>query len=183
MQCIEFMFYSKKVILRYFFYILISSISNEPNYGLNIFSFEILSRIFNIPVSSVWWDTCNHKTMNFLNNYQLILHKRSSLLQTYATDNPSYYPLQRTNFNRNFATKKVIGIFTPYNPKTWSPSKIKDIDVLFIGQVSSFRSIRKKYIKELRNLESNYKVVLSLLDRDKFISWDEYISLSRRSVI
>ena len=87
------------------------------------------------------------------------------------------------SYKNNFAKEKVIGIFIAYNPNRWSPSKIKDIDVLFIGQVGSYRSIRQKYLNAIKGFESKYKVVISILERNNFISWDEYISLSRRSKI
>lgn len=164
-------------------FIVISSISYKKNYGLNIFSFETLSKTLNIPISSIWWDTCNYRTMKFLNKYQLSLNKKFSLLQIFATDNPFYYPINRTSQKDNFATNKVIGIFSSFNPYRFYPSKIKDIDILCIGQVGSYRSKRKKYFEEIKKLESKYKVILSQLDREEFISWEDYISLSRRSKI
>ena len=171
------------VILKDISFIVIAGVSYKANYGLKIFSFEILSKTLNIPISSIWWDTCSYSTMKFLNEYQLSLNKKFSLLQTFATDNPFYYPLNKVSPKDYFATNNVIGIFSIVNPNRFYPSKIKDIDILCIGQVGSYRSSRIKYFDEIKKLESNYKVVISPLDREEFMPWEDYISLCSRSKI
>ena len=154
-----------KIVLNDISFLIIGSVGQESIYGLNIFSFKYLSAILKLPISSIWFDTCSKNNMKFLNNFQIDLNKQKSLLQTFALENPIYYPFKENRVSQKYADERVIGAFTALNPNRWKPAKVKDIDILFIGQVGSYRSSRKKFINYLKKVDPKYSVFLSILDR------------------
>lgn len=172
-----------KIVLNDISFLVVGSVGQEFSYGLNIFSFKYLSKILKLPISSIWFDTCSKNNMKFLNNFQLDLNKQKSLMQTFALENPIFYPFKENSVLQRYANKKVIGAFTTLNPNRWKPEKVKDIDVLFIGQVGSYRSSRKKFINYIKKIEAKYSVFISILDRENFMPWEEYISLTGKSKI
>ena len=172
-----------KIVLNDISFLVVGSVGQEIQYGLNIFSFKYLSKILKLPISSIWFDTCSKNNMKFLDNFQLDLNKQKSLMQTFALENPIYYPFKENRVLQKYANEKVIGAFTTLNPNRWKPEKNKDIDVLFIGQVGSYRYSRKKFINYIKKVEPQYSVFISILDRENFIPWEEYISLTRKAKI
>jgi spore maturation protein CgeB len=92
-------------------------------------------------------------------------------------DNPSLEHLGEMIEN----TPKVISMWTPQTPRMFQKIDTKDIDLVFLGQISNYRSNRAEYIDHLKESITELKLYISTNDRTYQPSHAEYASILSRS--
>lgn len=143
----------------------------------NTISIEFLKFMKQIGIKIIffWWDTC---TYGFKKAYKKELEISDF---NYIVDNPMFI---------NFENKKKENFFcnTFFIPSKFCSKKLikkKDIDVIFIGQTSSYRAERKQYINHIKkNLNKKFNFeVFSSSSRNRQISHSKFYNLLKRSKI
>jgi spore maturation protein CgeB len=74
-------------------------------------------------------------------------------------------------------------MFTPESEKIYFPSEYKDIEVAFLGQISSYRDYRSDYIDYASDKLKEYKTYFSTKDRVDQINHFDYARIINRSKI
>ena len=153
-------------------YLIFSSYSPDIYYHPMPF---LLSRLKkrNISIISLWWDTCFY-------DFPISI---SSVLKTIdihgIIDNPTM------NFGDSkealILKEKAINLFTPFELNDNNKKFDKDIDVVFLGQISRYRSSRRTFIEFL--LDNNIRLHYSTYDKEHQCSNEKYYELLSRAKI
>jgi spore maturation protein CgeB len=117
-----------------------------------------------------WWDTCSK---SFLDSHHVLLEFADLNL---VNDNPN-----RDFFNcEQLILDKTLFLWTPL-PTSFCKNTPKEIDLAFLGQISSYRNYRSKYIFEI--MKNNIPGIFSLFDREFQPNYLEYSMLIAKSRI
>ena len=150
--------------------LLISSYSNKvfyqpPSWVLK----KIKSR--GIKIKTLWWDTCS-------DGFAAQAYKLNECIDVHGImDNPT---LNFGNSKEALLLKSTSRVlFCPYRIQT--PTCKKDINVIFIGQINSYRDIRNEYIEYLKI--NNIAFYSSTNDRSQQLPHEDYYKLMSRAKI
>ena len=150
--------------------ILVSSWVVRPRYP-SVHSFNLIRSMLGIPIVVIWTDTCSKNFWNQLSPYMSVFDVHV------CVDNPAL----------KFANKesplfsRILFICLPPSPKLYRPREIRDIPVIFCGQVSSYRSYRRETIEYL--IKQGVPGVFSTVDRNELMCREKYAELLGRSKI
>lgn len=144
-------------------------ILGQPGYWL----IGALKASLSTKVVALWWDTCyssfsrrNIPSMSAVDRHLIM----ENPLLDIDTDHMS--PSERL---------KLLPLWSPVSPSVFKPRE-KDIDFCFIGQTSSYRDYRNKYIDAIQSLDLN-GVISTQSREDEWMSNEEYAELLGRSKI
>jgi spore maturation protein CgeB len=124
--------------------------SRKNGYSKPSISFlEILRSKIKSNIIFLWWDSC---TDNFYDTNIKKLHKVKSI--HLIMENPL---LDFGLSNKDVKNDSIIALYTNYAEKSFVKPLKKELDVAFLGQISSYRDNRKEYIDYLiKNKISGY---------------------------
>ena len=126
-----------------------------------------------IPIVSIWWDTCSKEFGCFLNKVfkEFDVHV--------IIDNPSLHFIDR----KNKYADRLLNLWPPEDENLYHPplNGVRDIRTSFLGQVSSYRSYRSEVLEHLK--EKGVPGYFRTSGRDSQVSHSEYADIMRRSKI
>jgi hypothetical protein len=134
-------------------------------------SLRFIRERMKIPLAAIWWDTCSEnvgKALQPLMGYFDV---------NVIIENPNLYHFDKEDplFHR------ILPLWAPQDENLYCPGVTRDIPVSFLGQVSSYRSVRKEYIDYL--VDQKVDGYFSTNDRVDQVSHAEYGKLMSRSKI
>jgi spore maturation protein CgeB len=140
---------------------------NQPSNKL----LKLVRKQLGIRVVVLWWDTCSRDFANYH------LQHFSCADINVVMDNPSLEHLSATIEH----PQQVISMWTPQTPRMFQKIDTKDIDLVFLGQISNYRSNRAEYIDHLNASLTELNLYISTNDRTYQPSHAEYASILSRS--
>jgi glycosyltransferase involved in cell wall biosynthesis len=121
----------------------------------------------------LWWDTCSDDFYT-----QNITRLRNLKAIHLIMDNPE---LNFGEGNAKHDGQILIPLYTNYVKNSFIAPLDKDLDVVFLGQVSSYRHGRREYVEYL--MESNVAGYVSTLDRQHQPDHGKYAEIMGRAKI
>lgn len=120
---------------------------------------------------ALWWDTCS-------DGFAARIESLVDLFDVHGiVENPTL------QFGQSAAAEclkaKAIPLFTPYDRPV--PGHEKDLDVAFMGQISDYRSARRRYLGVL--LDQGLRVYYSAVEQAHQPGYDKYFEVLARSKI
>lgn len=153
--------------------IILSSWNTTSLNHPSLSALNFIRKKLNIPVASIWWDTCSKDFGRFLNKVV------SGIDVHIVVDNPSLYFIDvKEEYKR-----RLLTLWPPEDDHLYHPPKngIRDIPASFLGQASSYRSYRTEVIDYLK--EIGVPGFFRTNDRNSQVSHAEYADIMRRSKI
>jgi len=148
---------------------LISSYSDKRYGTTPLFFLKIIKKILGVKFIFFWWDTCS---ISFKDSNNHLL-KFADLNVVNDNPNGDFFKCKKLIMD------KTIFLWTPL-PSTFYKNISKEIDLVFLGQISSYRNYRSKYIFEI--MKNNIPGIFSLFDREfqpKYLEYSMLIAKSR----
>lgn len=138
-----------------------------------LYTLRFISDKLNVKIITFWWDTVSD---NFYTENKAIL--KISYKNVYGD----------TSLIRSFyrSNKEDLNLGPAMDPNLIYPKEInnRDIDVIFLGSIDSYRSYRKEYLDKLNLLKiSGYKILIAGGQGERRLTLEEYFSLLGRSKI
>jgi spore maturation protein CgeB len=134
---------------------------------------EILRKKISSNIIFLWWDSCSDtfyeseiKKLEKVNSIHLIM------------DNPQ---LDFGSKNENINKDSMIASYTNYAKNTLLKPLKKEIDVVFLGQLSSYRDHRSEYIDFIK--KRDFSIYLSTNDRGQQVEHSKYAEIMGKSRI
>jgi hypothetical protein len=122
-----------------------------------------------IEVQNIWWDTCSKKVEKAFLDIDPYVSRHIVL------DNPCKYFLEKIT-EKLRAKNSLNEILYLYYPLQYNRSlHSKDIDVVFLGQTGSYRSVRQKYLNYLQDMgrpiftSKNFKGPVTEVDYNRIL--------------
>jgi glycosyltransferase involved in cell wall biosynthesis len=147
--------------------------SKRPSSQPTVLYLKILRKKISSNFIFVWFDSCSNgfydvhiSKLNNIESLHLIL------------DNPL---LDFGTKHKNLRNDSLIPLWGNYVKNTWIKPLKKDIDVAFLGQVSSYRDKRRDYIEYL--MEQNIAGYIATLNRDQQVGHKKYAEILGRAKI
>ena len=134
---------------------------------------EILKKKMSSNIIFIWWDTCSDK---FYDSEIKKLEKIKSI--HLILDNPL---LDFGDKNKNLSNDSIIPLWTNYGENSCAKPLKKDIDVAFLGQVSSYRDKRRDFIEYL--MEQNISGYIASHNKDQQVEHSKYAEILGRAKI
>ena len=134
---------------------------------------EILRKKMSSNILFIWWDSCSDE---FYDNEIKNLEKLKSI--HLILDNPL---LDFGEKHKNLGDDSLIPLWASYGENYFVKPLKKDIDVAFLGQVSSYRENRRDYIEYL--MEQNISGYISTLNRGQQVEHIKYAEILGRAKI
>jgi glycosyltransferase involved in cell wall biosynthesis len=134
---------------------------------------KILRKKISSNIIFFWWDTCSN---GFYDAHIAKLRNIKSL--HLIMDNPL---LDFGSKNKNLRNDSLIPLWSNYVENSWIKPLKKDVDVAFLGQVSSYRDKRRDYIEYL--MEQNIAGYIATLNRDQQVGHKKYAEIIGRAKI
>lgn len=132
---------------------------------------EFVRKQLNVHIGVIWWDTCSQQFWANVQPYRDLFDVHVVL------DNPKLHNLKSDD---SFA-QKILQLWAPQDESLYFPRASQDIPVLFMGQVSSYRSYRSDAINYL--VERGIPGKFLTNDRNQQVSHAEYAEQMGRSAI
>jgi hypothetical protein len=132
---------------------------------------EFVRKQLGIRLGVIWWDTCSQQFWTDVQRYTDLFDVHVVL------DNPKLYNLKG---NESFA-RKILQLWAPQDESLYFPRGGQDIPVLFMGQVSAYRSYRSEAINYL--VERGIPGKFLTNDRNQQVTHAEYAEQMGRSAI
>ena len=153
-------------------YLILSSYNGANHRHPSLSVLSILAKR-EIKIYKLWWDSCVKKVT------QAIARIDPCVIKHIFLDNPTLnISFSQKELNKNPGIeKKLIGLFYPF--VYTETSQVKDIDVCFLGKIDSYRSVRGRFLKVLKN--NNFNIFLP--DKNKKYSNVQYQDILNRSKI
>lgn len=154
-----------------FDYIFLSSYSGINPYQPKVAIFEYIIKMNDFTkILNLMWDTASLMTFS---NYKSVLQIASLSV---IVDGSDFYDRYKNKFN-------LVKLFAPQDQDLYyADDKIeKDINVLFLGKKTAYRSYRNKYLEYLK--EQNIDVYVGGGDSENPICAKEYARLTQRAKI
>ena len=150
--------------------LVVSSWSDSGNQPSSM-ALNLARQQFGIRVLFFWWDTCS---TGFIQHYARYFRCGDAHI---ILDNPCLHHLDEMTVGN----RKVIPMWTPQTPRLFQNSATKDIDLAFLGQVSSYRSYRVEVVEHLKSILTNVKLYFSTSDRASQPTHAEYAAILSRA--
>ena len=131
----------------------------------------------NLNIISIWADTGK----SFLRD-NIHYFDKDIFSKHICWDNP-ILDLDFESISEDEARKFIPYTYTPESEKIFHPDSYKDLDVVFMGQISSYRDYRKEFIDLALEQLVSFKTYFSGADRVNQIDHDAYASIMNRSKI
>ena len=145
----------------------------RPSSQPSVMYLEILRKKMSSNIIFIWWDTCSDE---FYDNEIKKLEKLKSI--HLILDNPL---LDFGDKHKNLSNDSLIPLWGNYVENSFAKPLKKDIDVAFLGQVSSYRDDRRDYIEYL--MEQNISGYIATLHRDQQVEHSKYAEILGRAKI
>jgi len=153
--------------------IVIMSSYNQNNFTQpRLFLLKKIRKKYDIKFVGLWWDTCSDNFLHSIHQYIEGMDLQAIM------DNPMM-DFGGTVLSNNDA-KKVIPLCSPINGKLFK-QKEKNIDVAFLGQLSSYRSYRKEALFYV--MKNNIAGFYSGFERESQPLHEEYFDILARAKI
>ena len=131
----------------------------------------------NLNIISIWADT----SKSFLSHNHHYFDE-DVFTKHICWDNP-ILDLDFESISEDEAKKLIPNTYIPESEKIFHLDSFKDIDVVFMGQISSYRDERKEYIDLALEKLGSFQTYFSAADRTNKINHDTYASIMNRSKI
>nr|WP_319395122.1 glycosyltransferase [uncultured Desulfobacter sp.] len=152
--------------------LILSSYDHRNIRQPNRYTIKYISEKMGIPIISIWWDSVN-----------IYFYKRSFLPIADIIDLNIFIDSGKTCKNSRYADR-CLHLWAPEDPQLfYNPNAERIYDVCFLGSTSSYRSIRKKYLERIKNLGTDYRIILSGGTGSQRLSELEYAAVMQKSKI
>lgn len=147
-------------------------------YCPHLLTLKLAKKFLETKIFSIWGDTGNKQFIkeNIDIFYSGVFDKHICI------DNPTL-DLELGLVDHDEKKKFIPKMFTPESEKIYFPSECKDIEVAFLGQISSYRDYRGDYIDYASDKLQEYKTYFSTKDRVNQINHSDYANIINRSKI
>tara|TARA_B100001079_G_scaffold271275_1_gene288176 strand:+ start:346 stop:1500 length:1155 start_codon:yes stop_codon:yes gene_type:complete len=135
------------------------------------FFIERIKKKKNTKIIFLWWDSCSD---NFYDRN--ILSLKNIDATHILMENPLIDLDKKPDLDM-----RILGLYSIFVENDILLPRKKDIDVSFLGQIFSYRNLRREYIEFL--MESNVSAYISVFERDNQVSNDKYFEILGRSKI
>ena len=152
--------------------LILSSYSPQNSKQPHQYTLKYISKTMDIPIISLWWDS--------VSDY---FYKKSFLPMAEIIDLNVFIDSGNTCQNSRY-TDRCLHLWAPQDPLLFYNSHEKRIhDVCFLGSTSSYRSVRKQYLRKVKNLEKNYRIIITGGTGSQRLSELEYAAVMQKSKI
>jgi len=137
----------------------------------SVHAIELVRRQLGVRLGVIWWDTCSQQFWSDVQRYRDLFDVHVVL------DNPKLHNMKCDDI---FA-RKILQLWAPQDEALYYPRAIQDIPVLFVGQISAYRSYRSDAISHL--VERGIPGKFLTNDRNQQVTHAEYADQMGRSAI
>jgi hypothetical protein len=141
---------------------------------ISVETLRLIRERWRIPVVALWWDACWE---GFLASLEPIMPYVDVHV---VLDDPTLTCLRGRDVGA--ARSRFLPLYSAMDPLIYTnPGRTRDVDTVFLGQVTGQRSPRLPYIQRL--MEKNVPIYCSMTDRSQQPSHRTYVDLMQRAKI
>jgi glycosyltransferase involved in cell wall biosynthesis len=125
---------------------------------------------------ALWWDSCNQDFV------QRNIVPMDDIIDLHVlSDNPLSLGTEEYDWSTSEFRERCLALYPPYNPEDIFQPLEKNLDVVFLGKIGSYRSYRRDYLLHL--MKCNIAGCISSLGSDSEFTHEEFAEIMGRAKI